>query len=77
MIQEMDLEQISRVWKSLTGSLTSYFDDMTKAINNFYKTYWPAFAEAQRVESRRIHRLYRRKQKARRKRNRRKRGRSH
>lgn len=72
MIQEMDLEQIGRVWKSLTGNLTSYFDEMTKAMNNVYKTYWPLFAEMQRTETRKVHSLYRRKQKARRKRNRRK-----
>jgi hypothetical protein len=70
MMQELDLEEVARVWKSLTGSLASYFDEMAKAMNSLWKNYWPAFTEAQRVESRRIHRLYRRKQKARRKRNR-------
>jgi hypothetical protein len=70
MIHEMDLEEIGRVWTSLTKSLTNYFDEMTKAINNVWKNYWPLFAEMQRAETRRVHRLYRRKQKARRKRNR-------
>lgn len=68
---KIDIVVVNKMWTDLTRGLTRYFDGVSKAMREFTKVWFPFMIEVRRIETRRMHSLYRRRQKSRRRRNRR------
>jgi exosome complex RNA-binding protein Rrp4 len=68
---KIDIVAVNKMWVDLSKVINRYFEGVSKAMREFTNVWFPVISEAHRVESRRIHSLYRRRQKAKKRRNRR------
>jgi hypothetical protein len=67
LFDEVSLKRFAENFNTVSGILGEWAHEMSKV----FQKWFPVVSEAQRAEAKRVHSMYRRKQKARRRRNRR------